>query len=119
MPHRCPVIPPEKLREYKANLARHRIENPIRPITAAAIAQALAYPETPYFMTTNLYWDCNCDSNFIRPSGMSMCEDCGAWRDESPDSRINELRDDGIHVDWLDPKAMATLEEYSTAYRRD
>ena len=66
-------------------------------ITQVDIAQALG-PETPYFMTTSLYWDCECQRNYIRPRDMNMCENCGAFKDESPDSRVSELRTAGIHL---------------------
>ena len=41
---------------------------------------------------------------------------CG---DESADSQINELRDGGIRLDWLKPKAMNRPEEHGTAHRRN
>jgi hypothetical protein len=45
----------------------------------------------PPVITTPLFWDCNCDDNYIRPTGAVDCLFCGAQRDESPDSRLNEV----------------------------
>lgn len=92
---------------------------PTPSIDEKAIIQALDYPRTPYFITTNLYWDCDCDppQSSFKPQDMPMCEDCGTFRDESPDSRINEMRLFGIHLDFHDPTVLASLEQHSTSFR--
>ena len=100
----------------KDNPAPHCNENPLRPITAAAVAQALKYPKTPYFLTTHPYWDC--DSDYMQPLGMLMCENCGSLRDESPDWRVNKIHRHRIHLDWLDPAVMASMEEHGTDYQK-
>ena len=82
-------------------------------INEHSLAQALD-PENPYFITTHLYWDCECDREYIRPASMLMCEDCGALKDESPDSRLNEVRSAGIHIPWTEPQFAQTLEEHNT-----
>ena len=82
-----------------------------------AIVQALSYPRTPYFITTDLYWDCECEHNFIRPSDMPMCENCGTFKEDAPPSRINEMKDLSIHIDLNHPNVRETLAEYSTLYR--
>ena len=72
------------------------------------IALALS-DATHFFMTTTLYWDCSCPTGYIHNRTMLQCEDCGNLRDESPDARINEIRAAGIHIDWTEPEARATL----------
>jgi len=47
-------------------------------------------------MTTEMYWDCECDDKYIQKSTKEMCEKCGAYRDEMPDSRVNEV-EEGIY----------------------
>ena len=40
------------------------------------------------------YWDCECDQNYIHAKAKTLvCHVCGATEDESPDSRVNELKD--------------------------
>lgn len=112
MQHQCPHVAPELLRAARENLARHKREHPPQPIDDAAIARALSYPATPHFMTTNRYWDCECERAYHRPAGMEVCEDCDAWAEDMPDSRINELRAHGIHLDWNDPELRASLEAH-------
>jgi len=41
--------------------------------------------------TTEKYWDCECEHNFIHPKTQSKCSICGALAEEQPDSRINEV----------------------------
>ena len=95
---------------------RLRQATPRQPIDEQAIIRALD-PGNSYFITTSLYWECACNDNFLKPAGMEMCEDCGAFRDESADARIGDLMDHGIHVLWTGPEALRTLDEYNTADR--
>jgi len=37
------------------------------------------------------YWDCECETNFIKPNGLHECGSCGACFIEQPPSRINEI----------------------------
>lgn len=41
--------------------------------------------------TTPFFWDCNCDDNSIHSKQSAWCPECGAKRDESPDSRVVEV----------------------------
>jgi hypothetical protein len=41
--------------------------------------------------TTPLYWDCECDDNYIHARDVSHCTVCGSNSQEQPDSRINEV----------------------------
>lgn len=43
------------------------------------------------FMTTEQFWDCECDVNYIHPKSVSVCPRCGAVSEERPDSRTNEV----------------------------
>lgn len=42
--------------------------------------------------TTEDYWDCDCERNFIHPKSCKSCPVCGAEKDEHPDSRVNEVK---------------------------
>lgn len=41
--------------------------------------------------TTEGYWDCNCDEDFIHSKKETSCNKCGAKSNDQPDSRINEV----------------------------
>ena len=46
----------------------------------------------PKILTTPLFWDCNCETNYIHSSTEYHCALCGAINnDEQPDSRIDEV----------------------------
>lgn len=42
-------------------------------------------------VTSPDYWDCGCDENYIQPSDQRYCIWCGAFRDDQPDSRQDEI----------------------------
>ena len=107
----CPLPSQEQLAEARQKLRQHRETYPERPIGEADVLRALD-PDHEYFITTSLYWDCECDSGFIRSSEVKMCEQCGAFREDSPDSRIHEMKQLGIHLDYDDPAVMATFCEH-------
>ena len=119
MPHQCPIIHPGVIAQHQGTLRRYRQDHPLQSIDAPAIAQALSYPETSYFITSNLFWDCQSSDGYIRPADMLMCENCGQLREAAPPSPLNEIRDHGIHLDWTAPHALASLEEHSVASRRE
>ena len=109
----CPIPTPAQLRRLRELKQTHQQENPVQP---DAIAKALD-PGNHYFITTSLYWECECDTNFIRSAQMNMCENCGAMKDECPDARIGDVRQHGVHVPLTAPDIMKTLEEYNTRDR--
>jgi len=40
------------------------------------------------------YWDCECETNFIHAKAQTLaCSLCGMTEDESPDSRVNEIKE--------------------------
>lgn len=41
--------------------------------------------------TTPLFWDCECENNYIHPASDESCILCGAIREEQPDSRVDEV----------------------------
>lgn len=86
-------------------------------ITEAAILQALSYPQTEYFITTDLYWDCECPTRYIHRTDMLMCEECGTLQQEAPQSRLNEMKAMSIHMDLHDPSVVATFEEHNPRQR--
>ena len=107
----CPVVSPERLRKSRERLETSRAASPPGPVTPADILKALDDSQPEYFITTNLYWECNCPGGgFHRSAQMETCRDCEARRDDEPDSRINELRQAGIHLDLDAQDVVATLE---------
>ncbi len=43
------------------------------------------------FYTTPLFWDCDCEMDYIHPASEPQCYVCQAWRDEQPNARVNEV----------------------------
>jgi hypothetical protein len=40
------------------------------------------------------YWDCECENNYIHAKAQTLaCSLCGMTEDESPDSRVNEIKE--------------------------
>lgn len=48
--------------------------------------------------TTEKYWDCECEKNFIHPKIQTECPICGAVAEEQPDSRVNEVLAQGLEL---------------------
>ena len=111
---KCPIVPEHILRKLREERAARP---PLPVITEESIIQALD-PDNPYFITTSLYWECECHGNFVRSAGMNMCENCGAFRDECPDARLLDIKDSGTHVDWTRPEVIRTLDQYNTRFLR-
>lgn len=42
-------------------------------------------------LTTPLYWDCECEEDYIHPKTESKCPVCGHFAEEQPDSRKVEV----------------------------
>ena len=83
------------------------------------IIQALDYPCSEYFITTSMYWDCECRENYIKRLDQLMCENCGQFQEDAPSSRINELRHHGFHIDWTQPEWRASLYEHNKKSREN
>ena len=43
------------------------------------------------FYTTPLFWDCECEENYIHALIEENCPACGAAREEAPDARVHEV----------------------------
>ncbi len=104
---------PEQIEEAHRRMDEYRARPPQAPIGDAEIDAALDYPnQEDYFITTNRYWDCDCDQDYIRPVEQVECRKCGAEGEDQPDSRINEIAALGIALDLQDPAVRETLEEH-------
>ena len=49
--------------------------------------------------TTDLYWDCECEKNYIHPKAHIHCLLCGARVEDQPDSRVNEVKAAGLSLE--------------------
>ena len=58
------------------------------------------------FYTTILFWDCECERDYIHPCTEESCPVCKAEREESPNARVNEVFNSG----GLDTRLVAALE---------
>ena len=112
----CLSITSEQLERARREFAERETRGPRANIDETAIILALDNTQ-PYFITSNLYWECNCENNCIRPAQVPFCEECGLHREDAPDARIGDMKAMGIHVDWSDPEAMRSLEEHNLQWR--
>ena len=115
----CPVVHPEQREQARQELALFQAAYPAGAVTGEDIIQALSHrgPDG-YFLTTGLYWECECAENYYRPQGMAFCEDCGSFASECPDARVHELRAHGIHPDYHDPAVRNTMSEHNLQSKR-
>ena len=37
------------------------------------------------------FWDCECETDYIHLHDAHYCEECGAYAEDAPDSRVNEI----------------------------
>ena len=65
------------------------------------------------FYTTILFWDCECERDYIHPCTESSCPVCKAEREDSPDARVNELFK---YQSDLDLRLMNALTEYCESF---
>ena len=116
--HTCPVLHPEELRRSRQRLAETRTRHLLVAVTEDRITLALSHSKPDdYFITTSLYWECECRERYFSPQEMACCENCGSFADESPDARIHEPRSHGIHLDYHDPAVRATMDQYNLQSR--
>ena len=59
------------------------------------------------FYTTPLFWDCECEENYIHSCTEETCLACGATNKEAPTSRVNEVIS---HSTGLNSTLVAALE---------
>ena len=43
------------------------------------------------FYTTSLFWDCECEEEYIQPAFQDYCLLCGSSREDQPDARVDEV----------------------------
>jgi hypothetical protein len=53
------------------------------------------------FYTTDKWWDCMCDFDYIHPRSQKKCERCKCTRNEGPDAHAHEVVY-YLDVDWKD-----------------
>jgi len=44
-----------------------------------------------YEITTEQYWDCECEEDYIRMNQVTWCPKCNSYKDDCPDSMIVEV----------------------------
>ena len=59
------------------------------------------------FYTTPLFWDCECEEDYIRTCLEEDCPACKVTQKESPDARVDEVL---FHSTELNDKLIAALE---------
>ena len=53
--------------------------------------------ENPDVQTTDEYWDCECEEEYIHPAEQPCCTKCGAIRGDCPDSRLAEIKPENMY----------------------
>ena len=48
--------------------------------------------------TTEKYWDCECKENYIHPNSQKVCFKCNTVATDQPDSRVDEVLSQGLHL---------------------
>ena len=56
-----------------------------------AIGENMAIESHGDFDTTDKYWDCECEKNYIHAAFENRCDICGESKEEAPDSRVFEV----------------------------
>jgi hypothetical protein len=64
--------------------------------------------DDPVVHTTPLFWDCECELNYIHPASEQVCPVCRMNQSEQPDSRITEV----LALDLSEPLKVRLLAEY-------
>ena len=112
--HSCPAVSHADIAEAKLRLDAFNKAHPVGNVTADDVTLALAYSgPNDYFITTHLYWECQCAEDYFHRQDTLMCERCGALAEDCADARVHELRAAGIHLDCHDPAVLATMDEYN------
>ena len=65
------------------------------------------------FYTTILFWDCECERDYIHPCTEAMCPVCKAEHNDSPDARVDELFK---YQSDLDQRLLDALTVYCDSY---
>lgn len=62
--------------------------------------------ECSRFDTTQRFWDCECETDYIRPKSQYRCNICGYTEEEMPDSRVTEVLNKYPHLSTNDLKPL-------------
>ena len=112
--HTCLAVSHSDIAEAKLRLDAFNKAHPVGQVTTDDVTLALAHASPDdYFITTHLYWECQCAEDYFHSKDTLMCERCGALAEDCADARIHELRAAGIHLDYHDPAVLATMDEYN------
>jgi hypothetical protein len=65
-------------------------------------------PNSPVVHTTPLFWDCECELDYIHPASEQACPVCRTNQSEQPDSIITEV----LALDLSEPIKVRLLAEY-------
>ena len=65
------------------------------------------------FYTTILFWDCECERDYIHPCTEQVCPVCKAEHKDSPDARVDELFK---YQSDLDHRLMEALNVYRESF---
>ena len=60
------------------------------------------------FVTTTLFWECECQQRYLSPRSQEQCPDCRIHRSDAPDARLNEI---WSHAAEISPALLAYLRE--------
>ena len=112
-----PTMPTEEdCRQALARLAR---EQPSAGLITddkiiVALSQHARGPDD-YFMTTRLFWECECSQNYFHLRDALRCPTCGEWNVDCADARIHELAlsVSGLCLDWQSRHFRESLDEYN------
>jgi hypothetical protein len=52
------------------------------------------------FYTTPLFWDCECEEDFIHPASENECLRCSSQREHQPDARVDEVLRYAAGLPW-------------------
>ena len=70
--------------------------------------------KTETTLTTEYFWDCECEKNYIHPKTEEMCGKCGYHHHEMPDSRTVEvIRMLSGDLSWAESKNKENTKSYS------
>lgn len=110
--HSCPIVPHSAIVAAKLRLDAFNRTYPTGTVTTDDVVLALAYAGPgDYFITTHLYWECECADDYFHGKDTLMCERCGVLAEDCADA--------GIHPNYHDPAVLATLDEYNLSAKGD
>jgi hypothetical protein len=61
------------------------------------------------YFTTPLFWDCECERDYIHPCTEPLCPFCKVERNDAPNARVDEVFKHSTDLDRTLVDALATL----------